>query len=105
MPTYEYECQRCGDRFETFQGMNEAPLKRCQKCKGELKRLIGAGGGVIFRGSGFYATDYRSEEYKKKSKEDKNPPPGGDSADSSKEEKLTEVDFLIGRTRHFSHRL
>ncbi len=84
MPTYEYECQRCGDRFELFQGINEPPLRQCQKCKGELKRLIGAGGGVIFRGSGFYATDYRSEEYKKKSKEDQTLPTGGDSADSSK---------------------
>ncbi len=60
MPTYEYECQRCGYRFEVFQSISSAPRKRCPKCGGKLKRVIGVGAGVIFKGSGFYATDYRS---------------------------------------------
>ncbi len=59
MPTYEYECQRCKNHFEIFQSITKKPLKTCPKCKGKLKRLIGAGAGIIFKGSGFYATDYR----------------------------------------------
>lgn len=58
MPTYEYECLRCGYRFEEFQKMSDEPVKRCPQCRGKVKRLIGAGSGIIFKGSGFYATDY-----------------------------------------------
>jgi putative FmdB family regulatory protein len=65
MPTYEYECQKCGHRFEEFQSMKDAPLTKCPKCKGKLKRLIGAGAGFLFKGSGFYVTDYRSSSYEK----------------------------------------
>lgn len=61
MPTYDYECTHCGYTFEVFQRMNETILKKCPKCKKNLKRLIGAGSGVIFKGSGFYATDYRKK--------------------------------------------
>lgn len=57
MPTYEYECKSCGHDFETFQSMSDAPLKDCPECGGELRRLINGGGGVIFKGSGFYVTD------------------------------------------------
>ncbi len=66
MPTYDYECQACGHAFELFQSMT-APVKRtCPSCgKPKLKRLIGTGAGVIFKGGGFYETDYRSESYKK----------------------------------------
>jgi putative FmdB family regulatory protein len=65
MPTYEYECDGCGHRFEEFQQISEAPLKICPKChKRKLRRLIGAGAAVIFKGPGFYETDYRSKEYK-----------------------------------------
>jgi putative FmdB family regulatory protein len=60
MPTYEYECGQCGHRFEHFQGMSEAPLTVCPECGGAVRRLIGTGGGIIFKGSGFYATDYKS---------------------------------------------
>ncbi len=60
MPTYEYECQRTGKRFEKFQSMTEEPLKECPECGGPARRLIGTGAGVIFKGSGFYATDYGS---------------------------------------------
>ena len=59
MPTYEYECLDCGHRFDKFQQMSEELLKQCPQCKGKVKRLIGAGSGIIFKGSGFYATDYR----------------------------------------------
>ena len=60
MPNYDYECQKCGDRFEVFQSMNDAKLSLCRVdgCGGELKRLLGTGGGIIFKGSGFYQTDY-----------------------------------------------
>jgi putative FmdB family regulatory protein len=68
MPTYEYECQRCKHTFEKFQGMTEPRLKTCPKCRGKVKRLLGTGAGVIFKGSGFYQTDYRSADYKKKAK-------------------------------------
>ena len=57
MPTYEYECKSCAYSFETFQSMNDAPLKDCPKCSGEIRRLIFGGAGVIFKGSGFYVTD------------------------------------------------
>ena len=67
MPTYEYECQRCGKVFDRFQKMNEESLSSCidKRCNGKVRRLIGRGAGFIFKGSGFYATDYRSENYKK----------------------------------------
>lgn len=58
MPTYEYQCQSCGHQFEKFQNMSDVPLKVCPQCGGKVRRLIGAGGAVIFKGSGFYATDY-----------------------------------------------
>jgi putative FmdB family regulatory protein len=60
MPTYEYACPKCGHTFEQFQSMNDAPLTKCPKCKKTgLKRLIGGGAGLIFKGSGFYITDYK----------------------------------------------
>jgi putative FmdB family regulatory protein len=60
MPTYDYKCNDCGYRFEFFQSMNSETLKSCPQCKGELKRLIGTGAGPIFKGSGFYQTDYKN---------------------------------------------
>lgn len=71
MPTYEYECGKCGHKFEEFQSITAEPLKKCPKCNGKIRRLIGAGAGLIFKGSGFYATDYRGESYKKKAREEK----------------------------------
>lgn len=59
MPTYEYECKSCGHRFEKSQSITAPPLKSCPKCRKKVRRLIGSGGGIIFKGSGFYATDHR----------------------------------------------
>lgn len=72
MPTYEYQCEACGHEFELFQSMS-APVKRkCPECERlTLKRLIGTGSGVLFKGSGFYETDYRSESYRKAKEADK----------------------------------
>lgn len=83
MPTYEYECQKCGKTFEIFQSMKDEPLKTCpdKKCKGKIKRLIGTGAGLIFKGSGFYITDYRSDSYKQSAKKDS--AAGGESKSSS----------------------
>jgi len=62
MPTYEYACQKCGHEFEHFQSMSAASLRKCPKCgKSSLKRLVGAGAGLIFKGSGFYITDYKAK--------------------------------------------
>ncbi|MHC4460791.1 MAG: FmdB family zinc ribbon protein [Planctomycetota bacterium] len=72
MPTYDYICESCGYEFERFQSISARPIRKCPKCgKGSLKRLIGAGSGVIFKGTGFYQTDYRSESYKKAEKSEK----------------------------------
>jgi putative FmdB family regulatory protein len=65
MPTYEYECRKCGRVFDRFQKISDPPLKRCPECRGVVKRRIGTGAGLLFKGSGFYITDYRSESYKK----------------------------------------
>ncbi len=71
MPTYDYECPKCGYRFEKFQGINDPPVKTCPKCGGrKVKRLIGTGAGIIFKGSGFYATDYRSDGYRRAARSD-----------------------------------
>ena len=60
MPTYEYRCTQCGVEFERFQKMNDAPVEECSECKGTVQRLISKGGGLLFKGTGFYATDYGS---------------------------------------------
>ena len=82
MPTYEYECQKCRKTFEIFQSMKDTALETCPKdhCrmrkwgKGKVKRLLGTGAGLIFKGSGFYITDYRSEGYKQAAKKDSSAP-------------------------------
>ncbi|MHC5053086.1 MAG: FmdB family zinc ribbon protein [Planctomycetota bacterium] len=72
MPTYEYECQACEEVHEVFHGMNEPGPKKCPTCgKRKLKKLLSAGAGFIFKGDGFYTTDYRSKDYKEKAKKDK----------------------------------
>lgn len=74
MPTYQYKCLKCGHDFEVFQNMKAEPIKKCPECKGEVKRLIGAGAGPIFKGSGFYHTDYKN--LKSESKTSKSKPSG-----------------------------
>ncbi len=70
MPTYEYECESCGHEFEEFQYMSDAPLKKCPSCKkNKLHRLIGSGAGIIFKGSGFYETDYKRKDQPKPASE------------------------------------
>ncbi len=72
MPTYDYICENCGYEFERFQSITARPLRKCTVCgRRALKRLIGAGAGVIFKGTGFYETDYRSEDYKKSKEKEK----------------------------------
>jgi len=83
MPTYQYECKKCGYSFEKFQKMTDKPLSKCPECKGAVSRIIGLGGGVIFKGPGFYTTEYRSEEYKRKEKAEKQPSTAGSSSSSS----------------------
>ena len=83
MPTYDYVCGACGHEFEMFQSMSDKPIKACPNCrKRQAKRLIGTGAGIIFKGSGFYETDYKQagREKKKESAEAKS---GGDSTDKS----------------------
>ncbi|HYP17343.1 MAG TPA: FmdB family zinc ribbon protein [Opitutus sp.] len=83
MPTYEYACPKCGHAFEQFQSMKDEPLKKCPKCKKTgLKRLVGGGAGLIFKGSGFYITDYKNKKGSDKS--------GGDSAAPAKTETKSE---------------
>jgi putative FmdB family regulatory protein len=86
MPTYDYVCQACNHSFDEFQTMTEPPLKKCPKCgKNKLQRLFGTGAAVLFKGSGFYETDYRSESYKAAAKAEKETatPAGTDKKESS----------------------
>ena len=74
MPTYEYHCDSCSHGFEEFQYIKDAPLKKCPQCnKNKLRRLISGGAAIMFRGSGFYQTDYRSDSYKSAAKADSTP--------------------------------
>ncbi|MDR2193420.1 MAG: zinc ribbon domain-containing protein [Treponema sp.] len=88
MPTYEYECKDCGHSFEAFQSMSDEPLTTCPRCGKEIRRIITGGGGVIFKGSGFYMTDTQNktaDTIKETAK--KEAPPNGVVADSSGKQK------------------
>jgi putative FmdB family regulatory protein len=98
MPTYEYSCEKCGGTFETVQSMRDAALQECPKelCRqkkwghGKVKRLIGTGAGIIFKGSGFYITDYRTDSYREAAKKDAPaPPPAADKPAGAKEGKAS----------------
>jgi putative FmdB family regulatory protein len=85
MPTYDYRCSACGHELEVFQSIREAALKKCPKCgKSKLERLIGPGAGILFKGGGFYQTDYRSESYKQGESAEKG---GGKPASEKSSEK------------------
>lgn len=87
MPTYEYKCTACDHRLEKFQSMTDKPLRKCPECgKNALERLISAGAAVLFKGSGFYQTDYRSESYKKAAKSESGGSSDSGSAGGSKSE-------------------
>jgi putative FmdB family regulatory protein len=94
MPTYDYSCQKCGQTFEAFQSMRDEPFRECPKelCRlpkwghGKVKRLLGTGAGLIFKGSGFYSTDYRSESYKAAAKKESTPKASESGDKSSKTE-------------------
>ena len=86
MPTYDYQCDACDHEFELFQSISEPIKRKCPACKKQkLRRLFGTGAAVVFKGSGFYQTDYRSESYKKGAEKDKksNEKPKEKSADNS----------------------
>jgi putative FmdB family regulatory protein len=82
MPTYEYRCPQCGSDFEKFQKMSEPPVADCPSCGEPAERRMSAGAGLLFKGSGFYITDYRGEGYKKAAASDKGDGGGGDKAGS-----------------------
>ena len=87
MPTYEYECQKCHHRFELFQSIKDKPKTSCPNCRGPVKRLLGTGSGIIFKGSGFYSTDYRKPGYKEAAKKESGaaaPSSGGKEPAASK---------------------
>ena len=88
MPTYEYKCDACGAEFERFQSITAEPIKRCPECgKAKVRRLIGTGAGLIFKGSGFYITDYRDKSYTEKAKAET----GGSSSSDGKAETKTDT--------------
>ena len=95
MPTYEYHCDKCDQNFEAFQSMRDAPFRECPKqlCRlpkwghGKVKRLLGTGAGIIFKGSGFYTTDYRSDSYKEAAKKES---PAASAPEKSGEPKKAE---------------
>jgi len=71
MPTYDYRCRKCGHQFEVFHGIHDRSVQKCPRCGGRARKVPSGGGGLIFRGSGFYVTDYRSKDYKEKAKQEK----------------------------------
>ncbi len=92
MPTYDYECDACNHAFELFQSITDKHIRKCPECgKLKVRRLIGAGSTIIFKGSGFYQTDYRSEEYKSRQKAEKSSSTS-DKKDSKTKKKETKKD-------------
>ncbi len=87
MPTYEYQCQKCQRRLEKYQSITARPLTKCPTCAGRLKRLMGSGSGFLFKGSGFYTTDYRSKSYQEAKKKDQPKPPASDKPSSASGDK------------------
>ncbi len=103
MPTYDYECPKCSHTFEAFQSITAEPLTKCPQkgCRGRIKRLIGTGGGLLFKGSGFYITDYRSDSYKqgeKAAKKDSSPKVESKSGEGKAESKSSPTESTTGKS-------
>ena|SRR5687768_480894 len=99
MPTYDYKCDACGHTFELFQSIKADPVKKCPVCgKNKVKRLIGAGAGLIFKGSGFYITDYREPSYADKAKADSGAPTDAKPAEGGSGETKTELKPAADKT-------
>jgi len=95
MPTYDYQCEHCGYEFEKFQSIKARSLRKCPKCgKNGLKRLMGTGAGIIFKGSGFYQTDYRSESYNNAAKKEKESTSSTKSDNKDKQESSNSKDSI-----------
>lgn len=92
MPTYDYKCLKCDYRFEIFQSMKDEPLKNCPVCNGEVKRLIGSGAGAIFKGTGFYQTDYKNSAKSSEPKKSEPAKPADKSSKEIKTDKKTTTD-------------
>jgi len=100
MPTYEYKCDACGHEFEKFQSISSGPARKCPKCgKLKVRRLISAGAGLIFKGGGFYETDYRSDAYKKDAKSDSAPSTESKPADGKPVETKAATDAKAAETK------
>ena len=91
MPTYDYECLKCGKTFEVFQRISEPRIDKCPSCKGKARRLIGAGCGLIFKGSGFYITDYKKKQEKTVSDKDSSKSKNSGPEKKSQEASGTEI--------------
>ena len=90
MPTYEYKCNKCEEVFEVFQKITDSPLKECPVCGGDLRRLISGGAGIIFKGSGFYTTDYKSSSASTSYTEKKDSSEKKDNSTKTSENKSTD---------------
>ncbi len=95
MPTYDYKCTQCGHEFELFQSMSEDHIKNCPECEGKVRRLVSGGSGLIFKGSGFYLTDYVKRKEKEKPSSEKNGKEKKKTKTDSPKEKKTESKKVI----------
>lgn len=96
MPTYQYKCAKCDYRFEESQSITDSPLAKCPQCGGPVERIISGGAGFLFKGSGFYITDNRSDSYKKAAESDK-PSVVSSSSSDSKTEAKTKSDKTVSQ--------
>jgi len=98
MPTYDYRCRKCGHVFEVVHGMSDDKPRRCPRCKGRAVRVPSGGAGLLFKGSGFYITDYRSSSYKEKAKSEKPAKSEGGKSEGGKSEGAKSGDAKAGGT-------
>ena len=100
MPTYDYRCKACGHQFELFQSMSESVKRKCPTCRElSLERLIGAGAGILFKGDGFYQTDYRSKSYKDGAKQENDKGKGDSKSEGGKSSSGTDKKAAKGSTK------